>query len=96
MFDASMHESLQARIDRFGYAVPFIGTVLEGKTLLVLAGAEARLGHLKLEWVIACAFAGSLLGNLKRFELQFFAAIAIVGLGLWGYHAARGRRRWCA
>jgi len=58
-----MPESLQALIDSYGYAVLFIGTLLEGETVLVLGGAAARLGHLKLEWVIACAFAGSLLGD---------------------------------
>ena len=186
-----MTASLQALIDGYGYAVLFIGTLLEGETVLVLGGAAARLGHLKLEWVIACAFAGSLLGdqlwfwigrrygprllarrpawqqgvdrvhallarfevplligfrfvygirnltpfvvgmspigaakfaalnalgallwaiagamlgfalahaanallgNIKRFELQLFAAIAFVGLGLWGYRALRQRR----
>jgi membrane protein DedA with SNARE-associated domain len=58
-----MPESVQALIDSYGYAVLFIGTVLEGETVLVLGGAAARLGHLRLEWVVACAFAGSLLGD---------------------------------
>jgi len=187
-----MQESVQALIDSYGYAVLFIGTLLEGETVLVLGGAAARLGHLKLEWVIACAFAGSLLGDqlwfwvgrcygsrllarrpawkqgvgrvhallarhevlllvgfrfvygirnltplvvgmsrigavkfavcnalgallwavtgavlgfalahaadtllgdIRRFELQLFAAIAVVGLALWGYRALRQRQR---
>ena len=58
-----MHVSLPDLIDRFGYVILFIGTFLEGETVLVLGGAAARLGHLKLEWVIACAFAGTLLGD---------------------------------
>jgi membrane protein DedA with SNARE-associated domain len=63
MLDATVHGSLQELIDKFGYVVLFIGTFVEGETVLILGGAAARLGYLKLEWVIACAFAGSLLGD---------------------------------
>ncbi|KPK07868.1 MAG: hypothetical protein AMJ64_05330 [Betaproteobacteria bacterium SG8_39] len=58
-----MPQSLQALIDSYGYAVLFVGTFLEGETVLLLGGAAARLGYLRLEWVIACAFLGSLLGD---------------------------------
>jgi len=58
-----MTESLQGLIEHAGYALLFIGTLLEGETVLVLGGAAARLGYLRLEWVVACAFAGSLLGD---------------------------------
>ena len=58
-----MTESLQGLIEHAGYALLFVGTLLEGETVLVLGGAAARLGYLRLEWVVACAFAGSLLGD---------------------------------
>jgi len=60
---------MQALIDSYGYAVLFVGTFLEGETVLVLGGAAARLGYLKLEWVIACACVGSLLGDQLWFWL---------------------------
>lgn len=58
-----MTESLQGLIEHAGYAVVFVGTLLEGETVLVLGGAAARLGYLHFEWVVGCAFAGSLLGD---------------------------------
>ena len=58
-----MTEWMQGLIEHAGYALLFVGTMLEGETVLVLGGAAARLGYLRLEWVIACAFAGSLLGD---------------------------------
>jgi membrane protein DedA with SNARE-associated domain len=44
----------------------FAGTLLEGETILVLAGFAAHQGHLSLPWVIAIAFCGGALGD------QFF------------------------
>lgn len=58
-----MPESLQSLIDSYGYAVLLAGTFLEGETVLVLGGVAARLGYLRFEWVVACAFVGSLLGD---------------------------------
>jgi len=58
-----MTDMLQGLIEHAGYALLFVGTLLEGETVLVLGGAAARLGYLRLEWVVACAFAGSLLGD---------------------------------
>lgn len=58
-----MTDMLQGLIEHAGYALLFVGTLLEGETVLILGGAAARLGYLRLEWVVACAFAGSLLGD---------------------------------
>ena len=58
-----MPGSLQELIGNFGYLVVFLGTFLEGETVLVLGGVAARLRYLELPWVIVCAFAGSLLGD---------------------------------
>ncbi len=60
---------LGALIAAWGYPVVFIGTVLEGETVLLLAGFAAHRGHLSLSGVIACAIAGSVLGD----QLAFFA-----------------------
>lgn len=59
--------SLQSFIDTYGYLVILIGTFFEGETILVLGGIAAKLGHLQLPWVIASAFAGSLMGDQLLF-----------------------------
>ena len=54
---------LAAIIQQYGYLAVFIGSVLEGETLLVLAGLAAQRGYLSLEWVIAVAAVGAFLGD---------------------------------
>jgi membrane protein DedA with SNARE-associated domain len=51
---------LQSLIENYGYVAIFIGTFLEGETILVLAGLAAHQGYLVLTWVILAAFLGSL------------------------------------
>jgi membrane protein DedA with SNARE-associated domain len=60
---------LGALIAAWGYPVVFVGTVLEGESVLLLAGFAAHRGHLALSIVIACAIAGSVLGD----QIAFFA-----------------------
>lgn len=55
-------------IATYGYAIIALGTFFEGETVLVIGGYIAHLGHLKLEWVIASAFIGTLAGD----QLFFF------------------------
>ena len=63
-----MHLNLEHIIESYGYIALVIGTFLEGETILVLGGVAAKLGYLKLQWVIVSAFAGSLCGD----QLLFF------------------------
>jgi len=60
--------TLESLIQTYGYAALFVGTVLEGETVLVLAGFAAHRGYLSLPWVMVTAFAGSLAGD----QLWFF------------------------
>lgn len=60
--------TLEHLIDAYGYIVILIGTFLEGETVLVLGGIAAKLGYLKLSWVLLCAFAGTFAGD----QLFFF------------------------
>jgi membrane protein DedA with SNARE-associated domain len=53
-------------IETYGYLALFIGTFLEGETVLIAGGVAAHTGHLYLPWVIVFAFLGSLAGD------QFF------------------------
>ncbi|PLY06920.1 MAG: DedA family protein [Desulfuromonas sp.] len=56
-------------IQQYGYLAIFIGTFLEGETILVLAGFAAHRGYLGLAGVIMAAFLGSLLGDQLFFQL---------------------------
>ena len=58
---------LAALIQQYGYAAVFVGSVLEGETMLVLAGLAAHRGYLSLEAVMAIAAAGAFLGDLTCF-----------------------------
>src|SRR6266704_1349935 len=45
-------------LQKFGYLAVFVGTFLEGETILVLAGFFAERGYLQLIGVIGCAYVG--------------------------------------
>ena len=55
-------------VREFGYLAVFIGTFLEGETILVVAGFAAYEAYLELPLVIVTAFFGSLFGD----QLYFF------------------------
>ena len=59
---------LETLLTQFGYPILFIGTFLEGETIMVLAGVAAKLGYLSLDWVILCGLGGTLFGD----QLYFF------------------------
>src|SRR5262245_35305943 len=59
---------LASLLQGYGYSVVFVGTVLEGETILALAGLAAHRGYLALPWVIAAAAAGGFLGA----QIYFF------------------------
>lgn len=58
---------LQGLVSEYGYWALFVGTFLEGETILVLGGLAAQQGLLELPWVMASAFGGSLLGDQTAF-----------------------------
>uniref|UniRef100_I2Q1J5 Putative membrane-associated protein n=1 Tax=Desulfovibrio sp. U5L TaxID=596152 RepID=I2Q1J5_9BACT len=61
-------------IEHYGYLALFIGTFLEGETILLLAGfaAQSPEFHLDLRYVILSAFAGSLAGDQTAFFIGRF------------------------
>jgi membrane protein DedA with SNARE-associated domain len=61
--------SLEEFLASYGYWAVFVGSLLEGETILALAGFAAQQNHLSLPWVIAFAFAGGTLGDLFFFWL---------------------------
>ena len=50
----------------YGYLAVFVGCLLEGETILLLAGFAAHQGYLSFPWVLVLAFGGGALGD------QFF------------------------
>jgi membrane protein DedA with SNARE-associated domain len=61
--------SLEALIQSHGYWIIFLGTFLEGETILILGGIAAHSGYLKLPYVMFAAFAGSTLCDQTFFYL---------------------------
>jgi len=61
--------NIEALLQTYGYYALFIGTFLEGETILVLAGFLAHQGYLELRWVILLAFLGSLSGDTLVFHI---------------------------
>ena len=64
-----MQQFLKEYLQVHGYWVLFIGTFLEGETILVFAGLLAFQGYLNIYAVMASAFAGSFLGDQFYFHL---------------------------
>ncbi len=63
------HHALETLVTSYGYLAVLVGTFLEGETILVVGGLMAHQGYLKLPFVMAAAFAGSLLGDLLAFVI---------------------------
>jgi membrane protein DedA with SNARE-associated domain len=66
--DENQSVSLPQLLTDYGYLAVFVGSVLEGETLLVLAGFAAHQGYLSLHWVVVLAFCGGTLGD----QIYFF------------------------
>src|SRR5712671_2852926 len=56
-------------LQKFGYLAVFVGTFLEGETILVMAGFFAERGYLRLRFVIATACGGAYAGHVFWFWL---------------------------
>jgi membrane protein DedA with SNARE-associated domain len=67
--------SLLELFQRYGYWLVLAGTLVEGETILIMAGFAAHRGHLKLPWVMLIAFIGSFTGDQTMFFLgRYFGA----------------------
>ena len=60
---------LSALLHAYGYLLIFVGTLVEGETLLTLGGYFAHQGYLDLGLVIVTAFAGAVCGDQLFFWL---------------------------
>jgi membrane protein DedA with SNARE-associated domain len=86
---------LPALLDQYGYALIFLGTMVEGETILMLGGNFAHRGYLELGTVIVTAFAGAVCGDqlffyIGRHHAKGLLRIALpVALGLTNMNAKR-------
>ncbi|MDD5308870.1 MAG: DedA family protein [Deltaproteobacteria bacterium] len=60
---------LESLIRTYGYLALFVGTFLEGETILVIAAAMAHHGYLRLPWVVLVAMLGSMSGDQLAYYL---------------------------
>jgi membrane protein DedA with SNARE-associated domain len=80
-------------IMEFGYLAVFIGTFLEGETILIVAGFAAYEGYLELPLVILSAFFGSLFGDQLYFFIGRYKGRALLErFKSWGPRVARFRK----
>lgn len=77
-------------ITEYGYLAVFIGTILEGETILVLAGYAAHQGYLALPLVLGTACLGGALGDQMFF--LFGRCFGTALLGRFPRMAARAAR----
>src|SRR5881394_922575 len=61
--------SPEVLLHKFGYLAVFVGTFLEGETILVMAGFFAERGYLELVLVFFAAFGGAYVGHVFWFFL---------------------------
>lgn len=71
-------EWLEYLVREYGYLALFVGTFLEGETILLIAGFLASSGKLNLELCILAAFAGSLSGDQFAFYIGRFKGKAFI------------------
>jgi len=64
-----MHIDLPQLLSQYGYLAVFVGALLEGESILLLAGYAANGGYLSFWIVVAIAFFGATLGDQMFFFL---------------------------
>jgi membrane protein DedA with SNARE-associated domain len=69
-----MHEFIVT----YGYLALFLGSVLEGESILIAAGFLARGGYLKLPLVMLVAFAGTYLADMSIYFLARAKGEAVI------------------
>ncbi len=69
---------LEALLTTYGYPAIFVGTFLEGETIVVIAGILAHRGYLSLPMVILMSFLGSFAGDHLFFHLGRMGKIGIL------------------
>jgi membrane protein DedA with SNARE-associated domain len=61
------HVPVASLIEQYGYLITFLGTFIEGETVLVFSAIAAHIGYLSLPIVIIVATTGATLGDMLFF-----------------------------
>lgn len=70
---------ISAFVASYGYLAVFVGTLLEGETILIAAGFAAHRGLLDWRFVVLVAMAGATLGDQLAFLLGRWKGAALIG-----------------
>lgn len=85
--------TVEQLIATYGYLAVVVGTILEGETVLVLAGFAAHRGYMHFRYVLLAAFLGSLTGDQLYFFLgRKHGAALLARRPRWQANAARVHR----
>jgi membrane protein DedA with SNARE-associated domain len=57
----------------YGYLAVFVGSLLEGESLILLAGLLSYQDHLSFSMILLCAFAGAVIGDTAWFLVGKYA-----------------------
>jgi membrane protein DedA with SNARE-associated domain len=60
---------LESFVAAYGYPALLTGALLEGETIVIIAGIMAHRGYLQLPWVIGVAFCGAFFADQFCFQL---------------------------
>jgi membrane protein DedA with SNARE-associated domain len=84
---------LESLVQSYGYAALFLGCLLEGETVLILAGIMAHMGMMSLPLVMLMALVGSFLGDQFYFFLGRRKGTALLERHpAWQYRAEKVHR----
>ena len=64
--------NLEQDLITFGYSILYLGTILEGETLVIISAVLCQTGHLEFSWVVCTSFFGALTGDLFFFVMGRF------------------------
>lgn len=69
---------ISAFVASYGYIAVFVGTLLEGESILIAAGFAAHRGLLDWHWVVVVAIVGATLGDQLAFLLGRWKGDALI------------------
>jgi membrane protein DedA with SNARE-associated domain len=73
-----LHMLLTQLLSQHGYLAVFVGSILEGETVLILAGFAAHQGYLSFPIVVMLAFCGGTMGDQMYFFLGRYYGSSIL------------------
>ncbi len=84
---------MQELIATYGYPVIFVGSLLEGETIVILGAIAAKIGYLHLGLVMLAAWMGSFVGDQLYFQIgRRYGARMIARWPSWQMRAERVNR----